>query len=511
SGTREMARRKKPPRPCGRGGMCGPRRDGAAGSDHQVAAVEQFLDLALEQRLDAHALLEREVARLFLEQVGVQVELLHMHLGVEDVLLVHVDVDHLVARTDVLGHVVLDRVDLVVDVVLLALDVAGEATHAVVHHHDVRLEALDQVVQRLQRRDHAAGGHVDVCTEGGDAVLRVRLRVGVHRDVALVQVRDHRVGDDFLAGRLLVDHRLLGDEDGHRGTLRVVVLAGHVEDVGADDAGHVGQDLGQAVGVVRLIDVLDVALALVLGDRIADVVDVEAQRLGEVVEALQPQARQGFDHGGHASGGWEARHYGANRVKGGRVFAPGLPPGSGEGTLRHRPTPLFMNARNPAAVSPVRFASSPLSLDQAVIDRFLVHCQRRRYPNRTDVFRPGDPAGTLYYVVNGSVSIIAEEEDGRELVLGYYGPGEFVGEMGLFIETDSREVILRTRAACELAEISYERLQQLMLGALAADAPRLLYSIGVQLSRRLLTTSRKASRLAFLDVTDRIVRTLHDL
>jgi len=170
-----------------------------------------------------------------------------------------------------------------------------------------------------------------------------------------------------------------------------------------------------------------------------------------------------------------------------------------------------MNARNPAAVSPVRFASSPLSLDQAVIDRFLVHCQRRRYPNRTDVFRPGDPAGTLYYVVSGSVSIIAEEDDGRELVLGYFGPGEFVGEMGLFIESDSREVILRTRAACELAEISYERLQQLMLGSLAADAPRLLYSIGVQLSRRLLTTSRKASRLAFLDVTDRIVRTLHDL
>ena len=170
-----------------------------------------------------------------------------------------------------------------------------------------------------------------------------------------------------------------------------------------------------------------------------------------------------------------------------------------------------MNARKPTTVSPVRFASSPLSLDQSAVERFLAHCQRRRYPNRTDVFRPGDPAGTLYYVVNGSVSIIAEEEDGRELVLGYYGAGEFVGEMGLFIESDSREVILRTRSACELAEISYDRLQQLMLGPLSADAPRLLYSIGVQLSRRLLTTSRKASRLAFLDVTDRILRTLHDL
>ena len=170
-----------------------------------------------------------------------------------------------------------------------------------------------------------------------------------------------------------------------------------------------------------------------------------------------------------------------------------------------------MNARKPTTVSPVRFASSPLSLDQSAVERFLAHCQRRRYPNRTDVFRPGDPAGTLYYVVNGSVSIIAEEEDGRELVLGYYGAGEFVGEMGLFIESDKREVILRTRTPCELAEISYERLHQLFLGQLSTDAPKLLYAIGSQISRRLLHTSRKASRLAFLDVTDRIIRTLHDL
>ncbi|MBN8803224.1 MAG: cAMP-activated global transcriptional regulator CRP, partial [Stenotrophomonas acidaminiphila] len=120
-------------------------------------------------------------------------------------------------------------------------------------------------------------------------------------------------------------------------------------------------------------------------------------------------------------------------------------------------------------------------------------------------------AGTMYYVVSGSVSIIAEEDEDRELVLGYFGAGEFVGEMGLFIESDKREVILRTRTPCELAEISYERLHQLFLGPLSSDAPRLLYAIGSQISRRLLHTSRKASRLAFLDVTDRIVRTLHDL
>lgn len=150
-------------------------------------------------------------------------------------------------------------------------------------------------------------------------------------------------------------------------------------------------------------------------------------------------------------------------------------------------------------------------LDNATVERFLAYSHRRRYPTRTDVFRPGDPAGTLYYVISGSVSIIAEEEDDRELVLGYFGPGEFVGEMGLFIESDAREVILRTRATCELAEVSYERLHQLFQGPLAPDASRILYAIGSQISKRLLHTSRKASRLAFLDVSDRIVRTLHDL
>ncbi len=153
----------------------------------------------------------------------------------------------------------------------------------------------------------------------------------------------------------------------------------------------------------------------------------------------------------------------------------------------------------------------PLAPTAATIERFLAHCHRRRYPPRSDVFRPGDPAGTLYFVINGSVSIITEEDDGRELILGYFGRGEMVGEMGLFIESDVREVILRTRTQCELAEISYERLYQLFEGPLANDATAIIYAIGAQLSRRLLDTSRKAGRLAFLDVTDRITRTLHDL
>lgn len=164
-----------------------------------------------------------------------------------------------------------------------------------------------------------------------------------------------------------------------------------------------------------------------------------------------------------------------------------------------------------ALISSYRRPAHPMAPSSATIERFLAHCHRRRYPPRTEVFRPGDPAGTMYFVISGSVSIITEEDDGRELVLGYFGAGEFVGEMGLFIENETREVILRTRVPTELAEISYERLYQLFEGTLSHDATPIMYAIGAQLSRRLLDTSRKAGRLAFLDVTDRITRTLHDL
>jgi len=137
-----------------------------------------------------------------------------------------------------------------------------------------------------------------------------------------------------------------------------------------------------------------------------------------------------------------------------------------------------------------RQASNPLAPDAAVIDRFLGYCHRRRYPPRTEVFRPGDPAGTLYYMVTGSTSIITEEDDGRELVLGYFGTGEFVGEMGLFVSANVRQVLLRSRTTgnafdmnlplqvADLLEHSREQAAQHDVQLLAASG--LLYAASGQ-------------------------------
>ncbi|MEO7072401.1 MAG: cAMP-activated global transcriptional regulator CRP [Rhodanobacter sp.] len=158
-------------------------------------------------------------------------------------------------------------------------------------------------------------------------------------------------------------------------------------------------------------------------------------------------------------------------------------------------------------------SQAPLSLapDPASMERFLALCHRRRYPTRTAIVHPGDPANTLYYVIEGSLAVSTEDEKGRELILAYISRSQFIGEMGLFVEQAQRESMVRTRTPCELAEISYERLFHLMEGPLREECPKLLFAIGSQLTNRLLRTSRQVSRMAFMDVTNRISRTLLEL
>lgn len=152
-----------------------------------------------------------------------------------------------------------------------------------------------------------------------------------------------------------------------------------------------------------------------------------------------------------------------------------------------------------------------LTLDDASLAKFLAVCHRRRYPSKTAIFRPGDPASTLYYIIDGSLAVSSEDDEGRELILAYMNKGEFIGEMGLYVDTQRREVMVRSRTPCELAEISYERLFNLFDGPLHNECPRILFAIGSQLTKRLMHTSRKVSRLAFMDVTGRVARTLIDL
>ncbi|MEJ2531255.1 MAG: cAMP-activated global transcriptional regulator CRP [Halioglobus sp.] len=143
------------------------------------------------------------------------------------------------------------------------------------------------------------------------------------------------------------------------------------------------------------------------------------------------------------------------------------------------------------------------------VENFLRHCQRKDYKAKSVVLKQGEASNSLYLILDGSVSIMVEDEADPEhmLVVAYLNPGDFVGEMGLFEEEEQvRSAMVVAKTACEVAEISYERFHQIR-----NQYPDILFAISRQLGRRLRQTTRKLTDLAFVDVSGRIAHTLLDL
>jgi CRP/FNR family cyclic AMP-dependent transcriptional regulator len=143
------------------------------------------------------------------------------------------------------------------------------------------------------------------------------------------------------------------------------------------------------------------------------------------------------------------------------------------------------------------------------IESFLRHCQRKEYKAKATVMKQGEAGDTLYLILDGSVSVMVEDESEPDhlMVVSYLNPGDFVGEMGLFEdEVPPRSAMVVAKTQCEVAEISYAKFHQI-----SSQYPEILYAIARQLGKRLRQTTRKLSDLAFVDVSGRIAHTLLDL
>lgn len=140
------------------------------------------------------------------------------------------------------------------------------------------------------------------------------------------------------------------------------------------------------------------------------------------------------------------------------------------------------------------------------VEKLLVHCHRRVFSPKAAIIRQGDPAGELYYIISGSVTVLLEDDKGHEIVLAYLNPGDFFGEIGLFNEDANRTALVRARSESEVAQISYRKLR-----GMTEIYPDLIIAMTSQIARRLRNTNRKLGDLAFMDVYGRVARTLLDL
>lgn len=143
------------------------------------------------------------------------------------------------------------------------------------------------------------------------------------------------------------------------------------------------------------------------------------------------------------------------------------------------------------------------------LDKLLMHCLRRRYPAKHNIICAGDRSDTLFFIIKGSVTILIEDDDGREMIIAYLNGGDFFGELGLFEQAgkeQERSAWVRAKVECEVAEISYCKFREL-----SQQDPDILYVLSGQIAQRLRNTTRKVGDLAFFDVTGRVARCLLEL
>ncbi len=144
------------------------------------------------------------------------------------------------------------------------------------------------------------------------------------------------------------------------------------------------------------------------------------------------------------------------------------------------------------------------------LENLLKHSHRKTYDAKKIIIHEGDVSNSLYYIIEGSVSVQAENESGDEIILAHLNEGDFFGEAGLFDFDKEKEgkrtawVIARSKSV--IAEISYDQFRQIV-----SEDPAVMFLLTSQIFNRLKKTSLKVRDLIFLDVKGRIAHCLLEL
>ena len=92
------------------------------------------------------------------------------------------------------------------------------------------------------------------------------------------------------------------------------------------------------------------------------------------------------------------------------------------------------------------------------LEHLLKFSHRKSYKAKKIIIHEGDVSSSLYYIIEGSVSVLAESDTGEEIILAQLNQGDFFGEAGLFEFDDGdegkRTARVLARSDSTIAEIS---------------------------------------------------------
>ena len=125
--------------------------------------------------------------------------------------------------------------------------------------------------------------------------------------------------------------------------------------------------------------------------------------------------------------------------------------------------------------------------------------------NTSVILFEDDPGDSLFVVRDGRVKVVLIGEDGREVILGVLGVGEYFGELSL-IDDRPRSAHVIAMEDSNLLVLRREDFRKRV-----ESSPSVAWSLLTELSRRLRRADDKIGGLVLLDVPGRIARLLLDL
>src|SRR5580765_4240786 len=144
-------------------------------------------------------------------------------------------------------------------------------------------------------------------------------------------------------------------------------------------------------------------------------------------------------------------------------------------------------------------------LEDAELQRFAELTRERFYPRGSVILFENDPGDSLFVVRQGRVKVVLIGEDGREVILGVLGVGEYFGELSL-IDDRPRSAHVIAMEDSNLLVLRREDFRKRV-----ESSPSVAWSLLTELSRRLRRADDKIGGLVLLDVPGRIARLLLDL
>jgi CRP/FNR family transcriptional regulator, cyclic AMP receptor protein len=143
--------------------------------------------------------------------------------------------------------------------------------------------------------------------------------------------------------------------------------------------------------------------------------------------------------------------------------------------------------------------------DEATRASFAALGSCRTYPKNNVLYHHGDECHAALVIISGRVKLVLASDDGRELALEIFGPGDMCGMIAALdrgIHTGTAVTLSSTRVAI----IPADRLQHWL-----AQHPLLYRTIAVALAQIVRSAYERAGMQALLDVKSRIHATLLDI